>query len=73
MTQTTILEHLFALRSDMSEIKLDLRETKHRMTALEAAMANLAIQEASHYASLASRFDHLDDRMGRIERRLEIA
>ena len=73
MTQNAILEHLFALRSDRSEIKLDLHETKHRMTALEATIANLAIQKASHYASLASRLDRLDGRMERIERRQGMA
>jgi len=72
MSESLVLEHLRAIRSDIGEIKLDIRDLKHRMTAIEIAVANLAATEANHYASLASRADRTDDRIDRIDRRLEL-
>ncbi len=54
-------------------MKLDTRDAKHRMTALEIAMAALVATEGSHYASLATRVERTGDRLDRIERRLELA
>jgi hypothetical protein len=39
---------------------------------LEIAVANLAATEASHYANLALRAGRVDDRLLRIERRLDV-
>ncbi len=70
MSDNLVLEHLRALRGDMAEIKLDIRDMKHRTTLLEIAVANLAASEASHYASLSMRVDRVEERL---ERRVEIA
>jgi hypothetical protein len=73
MNGNLVLEHLRAIRGDMAEMKLDIRDAKHRMTALEIAMAALVATEGSHYASLATRVERTGDRLDRIERRLELA
>lgn len=54
-------------------VALDIRDIKHRLTALEVAVANLAATEASHYANVALRADRTDDRLDRIEKRLGLA
>jgi hypothetical protein len=54
-------------------MKLDIRDLKHRMTALEIAMAAPVATAGSHYTSLASRVDRAADRLDRIDRRLERA
>ena len=72
MSDNLVLEHLRAIRGDIAEMKLDMRDLKHRMTALEISLAGFVATEASHYASLASRADRTDDRLERIERRLEL-
>jgi hypothetical protein len=43
-----------------------------RLTSLEIAVANLAATETSHYANLALRVDRVDERLLRIERRLDL-
>ncbi len=58
------------LDSKMDVIGLDVRDIRHRLTALEIAVANLAATEASHYANVALRADRPDDRLDRIEKRL---
>jgi hypothetical protein len=73
MSDNIVLEHLRAIRGDMGDMKLDIRDVKQRLTSLEIGVANLASVQASHYASLASRMDRTEDRMDRLERRLELA
>ncbi|MBZ9653943.1 hypothetical protein [Phyllobacterium lublinensis] len=75
MTNTTynlVLDHLCAIRADVASIKSDSKEMTSRMTALEIAVAGFASSEMNHFASLAGRSDRTDDRLDRIERRLEI-
>ena len=74
MSDNLVPDILRAIRADVGEIKLDVRELKHRITAVEIAVANLAATEASHYASLAAaRADRTDDRLERIARHLELS
>ena len=40
--ENLILEHLRAIRADIGGIKDDVRETKQRLTSLEAAVAGLS-------------------------------
>ena len=47
MSESLVLEHLRAIRADIADIKLDIRDVKHRVTALEIAVANLAATEAA--------------------------
>ncbi len=72
MSESLVLEHLRAIRGDIADMKIDIRDVKHRMTALEIAVASFVGTEASHYASLASRADRADDRLDRIERRFDL-
>ena len=66
--ENLILEHLRALRADVSTIKTDVRDLKLRMSSMENYMASFHLEIARH----ASKFDDVDARMDRIERRLEL-
>lgn len=57
---TIILEHLRAIRGTLDRIAEDMREVKVRLGFLE-----------TQYASLSNRLDRMDERVGRIERRLD--
>ena len=46
--------------------------SKQSLTALAIGIANLAATEASHYANVAVRADRTEERLGRIERRLDL-
>lgn len=63
-----ILEHLRAIRGTQARHGDDLREIKERLGILETGVGNLGPQ----YASLSTRLDRLDERVGRIERRLDL-
>ncbi|MPZ29394.1 MAG: hypothetical protein GEV13_00090 [Rhodospirillales bacterium] len=54
-----VLELLRAIRGDMTEMKLIMREHATRLSALEATVAGLRLS-----------VDRLEDRIERIERRL---
>ena len=70
--ENTLLIYMRRLDAKMDALSTDMRDVKHRLTALEIQVANLASTEASHYASLAIRLDRLEERMARVERRLDI-
>ena len=73
--ENLILEHLRAIRADISGIKDDVREIKQRLTSLEAAVAGLRRDNANLYGDMAdhhTRYDRLAERMERIERRLDL-
>jgi predicted nucleic acid-binding Zn-ribbon protein len=55
-----ILEHLRAIRATQDRQSEDLREIKECLGVLE-----------SQYASLSNRLDRLDERVSRIEKRLD--
>jgi predicted nucleic acid-binding Zn-ribbon protein len=56
-----ILEHLRAIRATQDRQSEDLREIKECLGVLE-----------SQYASLSNRLDRLDERVSRIEKRLDL-
>lgn len=60
-TDSLILEHLRAIRETQDRHTEDLREIKQRLGFLE-----------NQYASISTRLDRMDDRVGRIEKRLEL-
>lgn len=60
-TDNIVLEHLRAIRAVQSQHTDDLREIKGRLGILEA-----------QYASLSNRVDRLDDRLARVQQRLEL-
>ena len=72
MNSDRMTKHLSAIRAELAAVKTDTKDIKARMTALEIAVAGFASSEMSHYASLATRADRTDERLDRIERRLEI-
>ena len=66
------LVFLGRLDGKLDALRDDVRELNERMTTLEIQVTNLAAIEGSHYASLAGRMDRNNDRLDRIERRLDI-
>lgn len=60
-TDNIVLEHLRAIRGVLDRHSDDLREIKGRLGILEA-----------QYASLSNRIDRIDDRLARVEKRLEL-
>jgi hypothetical protein len=70
--ENLILAMLRRLDDKVDSLGLDLRDVKHRLTAVEISVANLAATEASHYANVALRVDRVDDRLERIEKRLDL-
>ena len=72
MSDNLVLEHLRYPRGGLDAPREDMRDVKHRLTTLEIQVTHLASTESSHYAGLAIRMDRTDDRLDRIERRLDI-
>jgi len=61
-TESLILEHLRAIRTTLDRLSEDMQEAKGR---------RLGILE-TQYASVSNRLDRIDDRVHRIELRLEL-
>jgi archaellum component FlaC len=60
-TESLILEHLRAIRTTLDRLSEDMQEVKGRLGILE-----------TQYASVSNRLDRIDDRVHRIELRLEL-
>ncbi len=60
-TDNLVLEHLRSIRSTVERLSDDMQEVKGRLGALE-----------QQYAIISNRFDRLDDRVLRIEKRLDL-
>ena len=58
--ENLVLEHLRAIRIDVSAIKDDVREIKHRRTSLEGAVAGLKRDQAASYADTADQHARYD-------------
>jgi uncharacterized coiled-coil protein SlyX len=73
--ENLILEHLKRFQTGQDRIEHELREIKSRLGNLESGQASV-IQHLGHLAAADAAqqlsIDHLQDRLGRIERRLEI-
>ena len=63
------LEDLRHVRKDVDELRLDMSDVKARMTAIEVTMGQIV----SLIATQSGRMDRIDDRLGRVERRLDLA
>jgi hypothetical protein len=72
MSDNLVLQRLRYIRGGLNAVREDMRDVQHRLTTLEIQVTHLASTESSHYAGLAIRMDRTDDRLDRIERRLEI-
>ncbi len=75
MSDNLVLELLRAIRADIGQLSADLRDVKHRLTPLELSVAGMRRDVAGLYeqgAGSSLRSDTLEDRVQRIERRLEL-
>ena len=66
--ESLILEYLRGIRADIAAIKQDIRELKLRVNSLETHVANLFADVVRQNA----RLDGIDDRLMRIEQRLDL-
>ena len=66
--ESLILQMLRDMRASLSRIENDVGDLKLRMSAVEM---HLAAQQAE-IAGLNKRMDRFDERLGRVERRLEL-
>lgn len=76
MSDNLVLEHLRHIRAVVDATREDVRELKHRVSAVEIALAGLRRDDAGlaeGLAMLGARTDRLSERIERVERRLEIA
>ncbi len=60
-TESLILEHLRAIRASVDRLVDDMQEVKGRLGILE-----------QQYASISTRLDRMDERITRIEKRLDL-
>ena len=70
------LEQLRAIRADITSVKEDTREIKSRLVIVESGIASLRRDGGDFAASIADqhlRYDRLNDRIDRIEKRLELS
>lgn len=74
--ENLVLEHLRHIRGRVDQISEDMGDLKHRMSGLEQAM-NLVKREINLSEETDARqqitLDKLAERIGRIERRLELS
>ena len=57
----------------LEAMSADLAEVKQRLTTVEIQVSSLAATEGSHYGHTMQRLDRLESRLGRIERRFDLA
>ncbi len=67
-TESMVLELLRRMRSSMERMELEMQDIKSRMTGIVIS----ASQMAGQLASQSLRLDRLEERIGRIERRLDL-
>jgi phage shock protein A len=66
------MQNPYCLDTKMDDVLGDVRELKTRVTNVEQQLASLSATMAGNYVSTSSRFDRLEMRVERIERRLEL-
>jgi hypothetical protein len=66
--ESLILEHLRHIRSKMDAVSLDMSDIKSRLSSLEETQGQLLVM----MGGLGKRMDRFDERLGRIERRLDL-
>ena len=74
-TTNLVLEHLRRIRASQERTELEIGDIKARLTAMDETMANSRTDLAhlhSLYAQQSKRIDRIEDRLGRIERRLDL-
>ena len=66
--ESLILEHLRHIRRKMDAVSLDMSDIKSRVSSLEETQGQLL----GMIGGLGKRMDRFDERLGRIERRLDL-
>jgi hypothetical protein len=66
--ESLILEDLRHIRSKMDAVSLDMSDIKSRLSSLEETQGQLLVM----MGGLGKRMDRFDERLGRIERRLDL-
>jgi archaellum component FlaC len=67
-TENMVLEMLPRIRGSQERMELDVQDIKTRMTNIEISVG----QFTSQFASQSLRLDRIDERVSRIERRLDL-
>jgi polyhydroxyalkanoate synthesis regulator phasin len=67
-TENLVLELLRKVRASQERMEQDVADLKVRMSTVE----NMLGQQQIQLAALNGRLDRLDERLGRIERRLDL-
>jgi chromosome segregation ATPase len=65
---SVVLEHLRRIRASQERAELDISELKSRASSLERVTG----QVLNLLGTMKQRMDRFDERLGRIERRLEL-
>jgi hypothetical protein len=68
-TDNLVLEHLRRIRASQERTELDMAELKARASGLEQVTGQIL----TLMGTLNQRMDRFDERLGRIERRLDLA
>ena len=67
-TENLVIEILRKLQGEMSIMREDIRDIKVRLSSIEARLAHAH----ADYATQSVRIDRLEDRLSRIEHRLDL-
>jgi len=67
-TESLMLEQLRRIRASMERMELDVQDLKVRMSLVEQTSGQILIA----VGGLNQRMDRFDERLGRIERRLDL-
>ncbi|MEQ9640013.1 MAG: hypothetical protein RIM84_08310 [Alphaproteobacteria bacterium] len=73
--ENLLLEHMRALRAKQDEFSTDMQVVKSRLTNIELSLAAMRRENAGDAESIAhagARVDRLEERLARIEKRLEL-
>jgi len=74
--ENLMLEHLKKIQAELAEIRQDSAEIKSRLGSIESGIARITRDEAGNYGEIIENrhmYDKLAERVGKIEKRLEIA
>jgi hypothetical protein len=74
-TENLVVEILRRLQGDMAELKSGQQDMRHRLSLIETRLAGMERNLSDQYAGYAGqsvRIDRLEERLGRLERRLEL-
>ena len=66
--ENIVLEHLRHMRRTLDRVAEDVSDLKLRMSSIEHHAGQIQVQ----MAGLNSRMDRFDERLGRVERRLDL-